>query len=77
MNFEKLARNVHKMVAYADTPVHPNRDAEYRRVFAYIEGVYDCGVITDAQFLAIRRDVTSTWLLSDDEDDKDRFLSGN
>ena len=77
MNFDQLTARVHTMTAYADTPTHPGRDSEYRRVFGYIEGVYECGAITGAQFLAIRRDVTSTWLMSDDEDDKDAFLSGN
>jgi hypothetical protein len=77
MNFEKLTARVHTMTAYADTPVHPNRDNEYRRIYGYIEGVYECGGITGAQFLAIRRDVTDTWLMADDEDAKDVFLAGS
>lgn len=77
MNFAQLTARVHTMTAYADTPTHPNRDSEYRRIFGLIEGVYECGNITGAQFLAIRRDVTDTWLMADDEDAKDQFLAGN
>lgn len=77
MTFAQLTSRVHIMTSYADTPTHPNRDAEYRRIYGYIEGVFECGNITGAQFLAIRRDVTDTWLMSDDEDAKDAFLAGN
>ena len=76
MNFEQLSARVHTMTAYADTPTHPNRDAEYRRVFGFIEGVYECGAISGSQFLTIRRDVTNTWLMDDEEDRADRFLNG-
>lgn len=77
MTFDQLTARVHSMTAYADTPTHPGRDAEYRRIFGFIEGVYECAAITGAQFLAIRRDVTDTWLMADDEDNVDLFLSGN
>lgn len=69
--YKEILRRINDMTAYADTPTHTNRDAEFRRVFSFIEGLHFGGAISDMQCMQLRRDVTDLWFMYDREDAKE------
>ena len=69
--YKEVIRKIGELTAYADTPTHPDRDKEYRRIFGFIEGMHFGGAISDVQCLQLRRDVTDLWFMYDKEDQKE------
>lgn len=77
--YKEIVRRINEMTSYADTPTHTAREAEFRRVFSFIEGLHFAGAITDVQCLQLRRDVTDLWFMYDKDDARElmRANQGN
>lgn len=75
-NYKECALKVAQMISYADSPMMngSERDAEYKGIFKYVEGLYDGGKINGRQCLDLRADIRNCWLNWSPEDEAESFV---